>query len=71
MKPTCHREAGLGYDFADLHSNASIITARDAWWSQTKPWRVKSRGSAKFLQRMASKARRQASKQGIAQAILD
>ena len=71
MKPTCKAEARLGYNFADLHMSAKVITFLDAYWAETKPWRVVSRTSGKFLQRVASKARRQAAKQDIAQAILD
>ena len=64
-KPTCPREARLGYDFSDLHMSAKVITFRDAWWAETKPWRVVSRTSAKFLQGRASKARRQAASSAI------
>jgi len=70
-KPTCPREARLGYDFSDLHMSAKVITFRDAWWAETKPWRVVSRTSAKFLQGRASKARRQAASSAIREELRD
>ena len=70
-KPTCPREARLGYDFSDLHMSAKVITFRDVWWAETKPWRVVSRTSAKFLQGRASKARRQAGQATIREEMRD
>ena len=70
-KPTCPREARLGYDFSDLHMSAKVITFRDAWWAETKPWRVVSRTSGKFLQGRASKARRQAASSAIREEMRD
>lgn len=64
-KPTCPREASLGYDFSELHMSAKAITFRDAWWAESRPWRVVSRTSGKFLQGRASKARRQAGQASI------
>ena len=70
-KPTCPREASLGWNFDDLHMSAKVITARDAWWAETKPWRVVSRTSGKFLQGRASKARRQAGQAEVREALRD
>ena len=70
-KPTCPREASLGWDFADLHTSAKAITFRDAWWAESRPWRVVSRTSAKFLQGRASKARRQAGQASIREELRD
>jgi len=70
-KPTCPREASLGWDFADLHTSAKAITFRDAWWAESRPWRVVSRTSGKFLQGRASKARRQAASSDIREALRD
>ena len=70
-KPTCPREARLGYDFADLHMSAKAITFRDAWWAESRPWRVVSRTSGKFLQGRASKARRQAGQATIREELRD
>ena len=70
-KPTCPREARLGYDFSDLKMSAKVITFRDAWWAETKPWRVVSRTSGKFLQGRASKARRQAASSAIREELRD
>jgi hypothetical protein len=70
-KPTCPREASLGYDFSELHMSAKAITFRDAWWAESRPWRVVSRTSAKFLQGRASKARRQAGQATIREELRD
>ena len=70
-KPTCPREASLGWDFADLHTSAKAITFRDAWWAESRPWRVVSRTSGKFLQGRASKARRQAGQANIREELRD
>jgi hypothetical protein len=45
--------------------SAKAITFRDAWWAESRPWRVVSRTSGKFLQGRASKARRQAGQASI------
>ena len=71
MKPTCKAEARLGYNFADLHMSAKVITFRDAYWAETKPWRVVSRTSGKFLQRVASKARRQSARTTLRDELRD
>ena len=70
-KPTCPREARLGYGFGELKMSAKAITFRDAWWAETKPWRVVSRTSGKFLQGRASKARRQAGQATIREEMRD
>ena len=70
-KPTCPREASLGYDFSELHMSAKAITFRDAWWAESRPWRVVSRTSGKFLQGRASKARRQAGQANIREELRD
>ena len=70
-KPTCPREASLGYDISELHMSAKAITFRDAWWAESRPWRVVSRTSGKFLQGRASKARRQAGQANIREELRD
>ena len=73
MKPTCKAEAVLAYDFADARTNSNVNYHRDGWRHATSPWMTlgTSCTNTKWLQRVASKARRQAAKQEIAQAILD
>ena len=69
MKPTCHEETHLTYHFADVRGQRHAVKYGLGWWSEEKPWRTKTRSSTKWLQRRASKARRNASKAIIREEI--
>ena len=73
MKPTCKAEAVLAYDFADARINSNVNYGKNGWRHDAQPWMTlgTSCTNTKWLQRVASKARRQAAKKYITQAILD
>ena len=68
MKPTCKAEAELAYDFVDARNLRR--TAHDRVWSIMAPWQ-QCHASTKYLQRLASKARRRAAKSDIHKILRD
>ena len=71
MKPSCHAEKQFAYDFVEIRQLRRWIIEGETWWSEEKPWRTKTRLSAKWLQRRAAKARRQHAKEIIRDALAD